>query len=61
MIYEGRPFGCRTHFCEAAGGPYARRDVAELIRRLDDIDERLGGEGTREIGAALRDALEEIR
>ena len=61
MIYAGRPFGCRTHFCEQAGGPYARRDVADLIRRLDDIDERLGGEGTREIGAAIRDALEELR
>src|SRR6476469_4813722 len=24
QIYEGRPFGCRTHFCEAAGGPFAR-------------------------------------
>jgi hypothetical protein len=35
--------------------------VADLIRRLDDIDERLGGEGTREIGAAIRDALEELR
>jgi Fe-S-cluster containining protein len=23
-IYEDRPFGCRTHFCSAAGGPYAR-------------------------------------
>ena len=21
MIYADRPFGCRTHFCEAAGGP----------------------------------------
>src|SRR5450432_3853978 len=21
-IYEARPFGCRTHFCRAAGGPY---------------------------------------
>lgn len=21
MIYENRPFGCRTHFCAAAGGP----------------------------------------
>src|SRR5687768_733886 len=28
-IYEGRPFGCRTHFCAAAGGPYARREVAD--------------------------------
>jgi hypothetical protein len=21
LIYQARPFGCRTHFCEAAGGP----------------------------------------
>ena len=21
LIYESRPFGCRTHFCAAAGGP----------------------------------------
>ena len=25
LIYEARPFGCRTHFCAAAGGPYAAR------------------------------------
>src|SRR5581483_587515 len=22
LIYESRPFGCRTHFCAAAGGPF---------------------------------------
>src|SRR5262245_43975795 len=33
LIYDSRPFGCRTHFCAAAGGPYARRDVLDLIRR----------------------------
>ena len=61
MIYEGRPFGCRTHFCESAGGPYERREVVDLIHRLEEIDENLGGEGTREISAAICDALEEIR
>ena len=25
LIYADRPFGCRTHFCAAAGGPLARR------------------------------------
>lgn len=57
MIYEARPFGCRTHFCEAAGGPVARREVADLIRRLEDIGVRLGDPGPRQIEPALRDAL----
>ena len=61
MIYEGRPFGCRTHFCDTAGGPYARREVLDLIRRLEEVDERLGGEGPRELTAAISDALEDIR
>jgi Fe-S-cluster containining protein len=61
MIYEGRPFGCRTHFCEAAGGPYSRKEVSEWIRQLEEIDERLGGDGGRDITVAIRDALEEIR
>src|SRR5262245_27144534 len=29
MIYADRPFGCRTHFCEAAGGPYPRKQVLD--------------------------------
>ena len=45
LIYESRPFGCRTHFCAAAGGPYARSEVLDLIRRLEDLDHRLGGDG----------------
>jgi len=57
LIYEGRPFGCRTHFCTAAGGPYARREVIDLIRRLEVVDESLGGTGPRELEAAVRDAL----
>jgi hypothetical protein len=54
LIYEARPFGCRTHFCAAAGGPYARRDVLDLIRRLEQIDVQLGGDGPHPLPTALR-------
>ncbi|HET6410230.1 MAG TPA: YkgJ family cysteine cluster protein [Chthoniobacteraceae bacterium] len=57
LIYEARPFGCRTHFCPAAGGPYARRDVLDLIRRLEDVDRQLGGDGPSPIEAAIRREL----
>jgi hypothetical protein len=56
-IYEARPFGCRTHFCQAAGGPYARRDVLDLIRRLEDIDTQLGGDGAQALPTALADLI----
>jgi Fe-S-cluster containining protein len=45
-IYEFRPFGCRTHFC-----------AADLIQRLEALDERLGGDGSRPFEAAVSDAL----
>jgi Fe-S-cluster containining protein len=57
LIYEDRPFGCRTHFCAAAGGPYARREVVDLIRRLEQIDAELGGDGPRILPNAMADAL----
>lgn len=57
LIYEGRPFGCRTHFCRAAGGPYSRGEVVDLIRRLEKIDADLGGDGPHPIQTALREAL----
>ncbi len=56
-IYAGRPFGCRTHFCAAAGGPYARREVVDLIRRLEDLDRALGGSGGVSLPAAIGQAL----
>jgi Fe-S-cluster containining protein len=59
-IYAHRPFGCRTHFCGAAGGPYPRKHVADLIRRLDALDEELGGDGPRPVQGAVSDALEEL-
>jgi len=59
LIYENRPFGCRTHFCAAAGGPYARKDVVHLIHRLQEIDERLGGDAAASpIEDAVADALQ---
>lgn len=61
MIYADRPFGCRTHFCDAAGGPYARKEVIDLIRRLEDVDVRLKGDGPRKIISAITVALEELR
>lgn len=59
MIYLHRPFGCRTHFCAAAGGPYPRKHLADLIQRLEVLDEKLGGDGPRPIQGAVNDALED--
>ncbi len=56
-IYESRPFGCRTHFCAAAGGQYPRREVIDLIHRLEDIDRALGCDGARQLPVAINDAL----
>jgi len=58
LIYDNRPFGCRTHFCAAAGGPYARRDVLDLIRRLEQVEVQLNGTGPRMLPQAIAEALE---
>jgi Fe-S-cluster containining protein len=60
LVYAERPFGCRTHFCAAAGGPLERRDVVDLIRRLETIDAQLGGDGPRKLPGAVTAALQEI-
>src|SRR5471032_1545288 len=57
LIYQERPFGCRTHFCAAAGGPYTRGEVLDLIRRLEVVDVRLGGAGPRALPGAVREEL----
>ena len=57
LIYDARPFGCRTHFCPGAGGPLARRDVLDLIRRLEKVDADLGGDGPHALPAALAAAM----
>jgi len=60
LIYDSRPFGCRTHFCAAAGGPYARREVIDLIRRLETVDVELRGSGSRPLQRSINDALGEL-
>lgn len=60
LIYADRPFGCRTHFCQAAGGPYARTEVIDLIRRLEEIDRRLQGRGPVILHKAVAEAFEEL-
>ena len=57
LVYEARPFGCRTHFCEAAGGPYSRREVLDLIRWLERIDAQVGGSGARPLPDAVAEGL----
>ncbi|MEI6492178.1 MAG: YkgJ family cysteine cluster protein [Verrucomicrobiota bacterium] len=57
LIYDSRPFGCRTHFCAAAGGPYPRRDVADLIHKLEAAALRLGGSEARPLAPALQEFL----
>ena len=61
MIYNDRPFGCRTHFCAAAGGPYARREVADLIQRLEVVDAILGGVGANALPHAISEAVKQLR
>lgn len=57
MIYHHRPFGCRTHFCKAAGGPAPREMVRDLIQRLEAVDARLGGSGGVNLPAAMKAEL----
>jgi hypothetical protein len=60
LIYESRPFGCRTHFCQNAGGPIARHEVLDLIRRLETVDFGLGGDGPHPLNQAVTQALGEL-
>lgn len=57
MIYQHRPFGCRTHFCKPAGGPAPREMVRDLIQRLEVIDARLGGTGGVNLPSAMKSIL----
>jgi Fe-S-cluster containining protein len=61
LIYNDRPLGCRTHFCAAAGGPVTRREVIDLIRRLEKIDSDLGGNGPHTLQQAVAQELKELR
>ena len=61
IVYDARPFGCRTHFCAAAGGPYTRNEVRDLVRRLEEVDATLGGDGPHALPMAVESALEKLQ
>lgn len=61
MIYEHRPFGCRTHYCRAAGGPLGRGEVIDLIRRLEALDHAMGGTGPHPLQDAVATELAALR
>lgn len=58
QIYQARPLPCRTHFCQAAGGPYPRKAVQDLIWMLERVDHELQGDGARPIADAVQEWLE---
>lgn len=60
LIYAARPFGCRTHFCQTAGGPIERHEVLPLIHRLEKIDRELGGDGPHPLPQSMAQALDEF-
>ena len=54
-VYEARPFGCRTYFCDRAlaGEPVRQRDVNAFVQRIRAVSDRLapGGQGGGDGGA----------
>lgn len=60
-VYDARPFGCRTFFCERAlrSSGFSQRDTNEFVRRIKDIAARhdVGGDQ----GKPLRRALTSVR
>jgi Fe-S-cluster containining protein len=57
-IYDARPLGCRTFFCDRAteGGKVKQREVNALVRRIQDIATKHepGGDTGRPLTRALR-------
>lgn len=56
-IYEGRPFGCRTHFCREAGGSVTAQELKPSLDRLAALDEKLGADGPRPLTRVLNDIV----
>ena len=56
-VYSDRHFPCRTHYCNAAGGPRPRKEILDLIHRLESLDARLGGRGPITLPKAIPETL----
>lgn len=56
-VYDARPLGCRTFYCDraSAGGKVRQRDVNALVRRVQDIAAKHEPDGDR--GRPLTRAL----
>ncbi len=61
LIYSDRPFACRTHYCDAAGGRRPRKEILDLIHRLEDLDASLNGRGPISLPTAMPEALSIVR
>lgn len=56
-IYAARPLGCRTFYCRRASGPrVARRELADLTRRLEVLSQ-----DAEEKGRSLTSWLQQAR
>lgn len=59
-VYDARPFGCRTFFCERAlrSSGFSQRDTNEFVRRIKDIAARhnVGGDQGKPLRRALTSA-----
>lgn len=60
-VYDARPIGCRTYFCERAtrSSSVGQRDINEFVRRIKDIAARHASGGDQ--GKPLRRALTSVR
>ncbi|MBK9263869.1 MAG: YkgJ family cysteine cluster protein [Polyangiaceae bacterium] len=60
-VYDARPFGCRTYYCERAtrSSGLGQRDINEFVRRIKDIAARHTTGGDQ--GKPLRRALTSVR
>ncbi len=60
-VYDARPFGCRTYFCERAtrASGFNQRDINEFVRRIKDIAARHAAGG--DLGKPLRRWLTFVR
>jgi Fe-S-cluster containining protein len=65
VVYEARPFGCRTFYCDRAtpGEPVRQRDINEFVRRIQALAERHspGGDRGRPLTRALGEAFDKRR
>jgi len=60
-VYDARPFGCRTYYCERAtrSSDFGQRDINEFVRRIKDIAARHSAGGDQ--GKPLRRWLTFVR